>query len=141
MQMIMNSPQIKALADSNPQLKEILNNPELMREMFSPQNLQQMANMMGAMGNMGAIGMNPMAGMMNPFAGMPMGNPMFGQEANNSNTGNNTQSNVDPKEKYKEQLKQLAEMGFINEETNIQVLEQCNGNVQFAIERLLNMMG
>ena len=32
-------------------------------------------------------------------------------------------------------------MGYINEETNLQVLKQCNGNVQFAVERLINMPG
>ena len=32
-------------------------------------------------------------------------------------------------------------MGFIDEETNNQVIKQCSGNVQFAIERLLSMLG
>ena len=59
---------------------------------------------------------------------------------NVDNTGTND-DNVDYKEKYKDQLAQLKEMGFINEETNIQVLKQCSGNVQFAIEKLLNMLG
>jgi len=32
-------------------------------------------------------------------------------------------------------------MGFINKETNLQVLKMCQGNVNIAVERLLNMMG
>ena len=62
---------------------------------------------------------------------------------NFSNIGinDNNDENVDYKEKYKEQLAQMEDMGFVNEETNYQVLKQCSGNVQFAVERLLNMFG
>ena len=82
---------------------------------------------------------------------------LFGNQNNNSNNNNwssgngenfsnigindNNDENVDYKEKYKEQLAQMKDMGFVNEETNIQVLKQCSGNVQFAVERLLNMFG
>ena len=62
---------------------------------------------------------------------------------NFSNIGinDNNDANVDYKEKYKDQLAQMKDMGFVNEETNIQVLKQCSGNVQFAVEKLLNMLG
>ena len=48
------------------------------------------------------------------------------------NTGNigANDGNVDYKEKYKDQLAQLKDMGFINEETNIQVLKN-SGNSNF----------
>ena len=152
--MMMNHPQIKPLIDSNPMMREIFSNPELMRQMFSPEMMQQMSTMLNS-GGMGGMGMNPFgmgmpmtnpnnnnnnnsSGNMNPYANlfnMTMGNFGMGQ-----NTNNNPQDNVDPKEKYKEQLAQLKDMGFINEEANIQVLKQCDGNVQFAIEKLLNML-
>ena len=83
---------------------------------------------------------------------------LFGNQNNNYNSNNNgisdnrenfsnigindnNDENVDYKEKYKEQLAQMKDMGFVNEETNIQDLKQCSGNVQFAVERLLNMFG
>ena len=44
-------------------------------------------------------------------------------------------------ERYAEQLNQLKEMGFTDEATNLQILEQCNGNVNMAIERLFAVMG
>ncbi len=47
---------------------------------------------------------------------------------------------MDPKEKYKEQNKKLKEMGFINDELNIKALEKTGGNVDAAVERLLNML-
>ncbi|KAG5463882.1 hypothetical protein LSCM1_00055 [Leishmania martiniquensis] len=42
-----------------------------------------------------------------------------------------------PREVYREQLQQLRDMGFPNEEANIAALQQAQGNVQFALERLL----
>ena len=88
--------------------------------------LTQMLQGMGGLGGLGGLG-----GMGNNMGTDSMGNA--GTEVNDAN--------VDYKEKYKDQLAQLRDMGFINEETNIQVLKQCSGNVQFAIERLLNMLG
>ncbi len=99
-----------------------------------------------------------MAGLLNNMGGM---GGLFGNNPNNNNTGNsgtgsgagtnenfsnigindNNDANVDYKEKYKDQLAQMKDMGFVNEETNIQVLKQCSGNVQFAVEKLLNMLG
>jgi ubiquilin len=45
---------------------------------------------------------------------------------------------TDFKELYSEQLQQLAEFGFEDEERNIEVLKQTQGNVQFAMNRLLD---
>ena len=81
---------------------------------------------MGGLGGLGGMG------------GMSGSNGMGGFGTTSTETND---ANVDYKEKYKDQLAQLKDMGFINEETNIQVLKQCSGNVQFAIERLLNMLG
>ena len=46
--------------------------------------------------------------------------------------------NTDFKELYREQLAQLAEFGFTDEERNIEVLKSVQGNVQFAMNRLLD---
>ena len=61
---------------------------------------------------------------------------------NNNNTGNkenfkNSGVNIDYKEKYKDQLSQLKNMGFFNEEINIQALKQSNGITENAIDMLL----
>ena len=44
-----------------------------------------------------------------------------------------------PAERFATELTQLKEMGFVDEATNISVLQQCNGNVNMAIERLFSM--
>lgn len=46
-----------------------------------------------------------------------------------------------PEERFKDQLKALNDMGFVNKEVNIQALEQTGGNVEAAIERILGMIG
>ena len=46
-----------------------------------------------------------------------------------------------PREMYRAQLQQMREMGFINEEANLNALQMCGGNVQLAIEYLLRLMG
>jgi ubiquilin len=51
------------------------------------------------------------------------------------------QSNVDPKEKYKDQNQRLKDMGFVNDDLNIEALTKTGGNVDAAVERLLNMLG
>lgn len=48
---------------------------------------------------------------------------------------------ANPEETYRNQLEQLEQMGFVNKELNIQVLNQTQGNVNAAVERLINMMG
>jgi hypothetical protein len=39
-------------------------------------------------------------------------------------------------EKYADQLKQIKDMGFSDEETILAMLEQANGNVNLVLERL-----
>merc|ERR1719264_712987 len=71
-------------------------------------------NMMGMMGNMGGMGMGGM-----------------GQQQQQ-------QQNVQPEILYRNQLSQLNSMGFNDADANIQALVACGGNVQAAIDRLLN---
>ena len=73
----------------------------------------------------------------NLFAGM---GGMGGMGQNQQPQGQAQPSNVNYKELYKEQLAQLKDMGFINEDANIEALKKCDGNVQFAVEKLLSML-
>lgn len=56
-------------------------------------------------------------------------------------TGALTRMIQDPEEAYREQLQQLRDMGFINTEANIAALQATGGNVNAAVERLLNQLG
>ena len=50
-------------------------------------------------------------------------------------------SQAELKQKYASEIQQLKDMGFCNEDTNVTVLQQTNGNVEAAVERLLTMLG
>ena len=56
-------------------------------------------------------------------------------QQNNNNTQN---ENVNYREIYKEQLAQLKDMGFTDEAKNIEILKNCQGNINFAIEKLFS---
>ncbi|CAK8676809.1 ubiquilin-1-like [Clavelina lepadiformis] len=53
-------------------------------------------------------------------------------------TGGASRPQEPPETRYQAQLEQLSAMGFINREANIQALTRTNGNVNAAIELLLN---
>ena len=98
----------------------------------------------------------------NPFGmfGMPLGNPflmnpmmmgmpnLFGQGFNNNfnnNLGNNLNNNafLSPqqlKDKYKDQINKIKDMGFSNEEDIINALNKTNGNIDAAVERLISCL-
>ena len=102
-------------------MQNIFSNPmymQMMNQMLS--NPQMMQSMMGMMG-----GMNQPY--QNMFNSQPMGNFQQPQQVNY-------------KDLYKNQLAQLKDMGFINEDANIEALKKCDGNVQFAVERLISLL-
>jgi len=83
---------------------------------------------------------NPMGQQPMPNFGGMMNNPLFQQYMGMGGGMNQQQPNVNYEEQYKDQLQQLSDMGFTNKQVNIDVLKQCYGNVEAAIERLLTMM-
>ncbi len=140
--------------NQNPQLRAVLSNPEMMRSMMTPENMQRAMGMMGGMGGMGGMppgmmgGMPPgMMGGMPPgmMGGMPPG--MFMPPGMNAGGmpspqvgGSPSVTAVDPKVKYATELAQIKEMGFSDEAKIVQVLQQTNGNVALALERLFGEM-
>eukprot|EP00755_Sulcionema_specki_P007974 Sspe_Gene.39659::Locus_19121_Transcript_1_1_Confidence_1.000_Length_1308::g.39659::m.39659/K04523/UBQLN, DSK2; ubiquilin len=123
--MMMQSPQFQQMT------QQLASNPEMMQQMMG--SLPQMQAMMGGAGagagaGAGSAGAAPGAGagvnpMMNLFAGMSQ-----------------PQQPQDPaalRERYATQLQQLKDMGFPNEEANLAALQAAQGNVEFALERLL----
>lgn len=148
--MIQNNPMLRNMAQSNPMMQQMLNDPQMMSNMMNM--------MMNGGGPFGASLGNPAPGQTpaNPTSqGVPNlnlnPNPAPGANANApqpnfnfANLLNNPafgapDSNLKPEDKYKEQLAKLNEMGFTNKDLNIQVLNQCMGNVDLAVEKLLSL--
>ena len=57
---------------------------------------------------------------------------------NNNNEENQPKDNTDYTILYSEQLQQLKDMGFTDEQENIRALITCQGNVQFAVDKIVN---
>ena len=100
-----------------PDLNSMMNDPNFQARM---RQFQQMYGQGGQGGGQGG-GLN----LQNLMGGLNA--PIPPQNVNN------------PEETYKDQLAQLEQMGFINKELNIAVLKQTYGDVQRAIEKLINM--
>lgn len=122
-QAMMRDPQMmQAMIGSNPMLRNMP--PEAIQQslqlMNNPAMMQQMQQMMQTMNRGGFPPGNQPAQQTGPspfFVAPPAGNP---------------------REVYASQLEQLRAMGFPNEQANIAALQQSQGNIEFAIERLLN---
>ena len=57
--------------------------------------------------------------------------------------GNNNENivNLNDKEKYKNQMDELINLGFGDEEKNLKVLVECKGDVQSSVEKLFDLIG
>lgn len=148
----------------NPDVISLFSNPQALEAIMQIQRgmeqLQRVApNLVTGMGGMG-----------NPFAGLTGGMPASGTTppAPNNETGSATNTDArnlanlmsrmfssggvgglpagggvggpPPEERYRSQLEQLAAMGFVNREANIAALIATFGDVNAAVERLLQSM-
>ena len=140
---MMENPQFKALAEINPGIKDLMTNKEFMKNMLSPENLEFMKKIQE--GNLNPS--NPPPNFMNNFGnnnfGFNMFNPMMMGRPNFFPQGNQNQilTPEQLKDKYKNEIKTIKDMGFDNEEKIINALQKTNGNINASIERLINFNG
>ncbi|GMI68252.1 hypothetical protein like AT2G17200 [Hibiscus trionum] len=141
------SPQLQSLAGSNSQLREVMQNSQFLRQLTSPEMMQQLSTLQQSLLSQlsqsqstqepahtggGAATLNNMGleALRTMFAGLGAGSLAVPNR-----------SDVPPEELYATQLSQLQEMGFIDTRENIQALVASSGNVQAAVERLLGNPG
>ena len=134
-----------------PGMANFLSNPELMRRAMEPQNIQAMMQLTQSIATLREAGLfpaeafpspmggaNPFAPGANPFAAnpfMPPSPPAAGGAANAATTA---QPLLPPPEvRFAAQLAQLESMGFSDRAANLRALTATNGNVNAAVERLL----
>lgn len=153
MQQMLQNPMLQQMMQGNPQLQAMMSNPAMMQMMSDPNFLQNAMSMMGGAGGGAGLGgllgqaqpnqqptQQPNLGGLGGLGGM-QNNPMFSQLLSNLNNQGAGNTNQPPEERFKDQLQQLNDMGFTNKEANIQALTATMGNVDAAVERLLNMIG
>ena len=125
LQMMMNAPPPPANNATAPNTNQPAPNMQNQPNPFMNQFMQMMGGLGSGMPAQGNPGMNPWAG--------GMGN-LFTPPAAATNNQNLRQV-------YAVQLQSMRDMGFINDEANIAALKETGGNVNAAVERLLNMLG
>eukprot|EP00922_Rhytidocystis_sp_ex-Travisia-forbesii_P001575 GHVS01002187.1.p1 GENE.GHVS01002187.1~~GHVS01002187.1.p1 ORF type:complete len:577 (+),score=89.46 GHVS01002187.1:155-1885(+) len=111
-----------------------LANPELLRTMFAPQSLQAMSQLQQAMENMN-VATAPAGTRGNQPAGS---SPVDFRNAYTNYIGS---QNENPEVLYQSQLAALRSMGFSDTQACIRVLQDTNGNLNRAIDRLLGEGG
>ncbi|XWS33946.1 hypothetical protein CRYUN_Cryun22dG0126500 [Craigia yunnanensis] len=141
------NPQLQSMLDSNSQLREMMQNPEFLHQLTSPETMQQLLTLQqsllsqlsrpqsiqepaqtgGAAGTLNNMGLEAL---MTMFGGLGAGSLAVPNR-----------SDVPPEQIYATQLSQLQEMGFIDTQENIRALIATAGNVHAAVERLLGNSG
>ncbi|KAF7062165.1 hypothetical protein CFC21_068795 [Triticum aestivum] len=145
-QLLNMNPNVRNMMESNTQMREMFQNPEFLRQLTSPETLQQLASFQQALTSQ--LGQQA-AGQERTQAGTTPGNvnlnslmSMFsGLGAGGGLGGVPNIPTVPPEERYATQLAQLQEMGFFDPQENIRALLATNGNVHAAVERLLGNFG
>ncbi|KAL0920640.1 hypothetical protein M5K25_009788 [Dendrobium thyrsiflorum] len=144
MQSLLSNPQyinqLRAMMESNTQLRDMMQNPEFLRQLASPETLQQILTLQQSLSSMlgrqqSNQGQNQTTGATGN-AGMEFLMQMFGGLGAGGNLGVPT-PNAPPEELYATQLAQLQEMGFFDTQENLRALIATSGNVHAAVERLL----
>nr|CAJ2481481.1 unnamed protein product [Leishmania braziliensis] len=130
MQQVLNNPQfMQYIIQNSPQLTGLPQDQQqaVMEMMRNPYMMQQAMAMMSSLGGTGGVQPATLQAAPTPAVGTGFNSAMFAPPVPQGN----------PREVYREQLQLLRDMGFPNEEANIAALQQAQGNVQFALERLL----
>jgi len=137
-----------------PQFLQQMQNPEVQQMMTNPQALNAILQIQQGMeqlrqaapGLVGSMGIPPPP----PGTTQPpqTGNTptaanqqLFGDFMQRMMNGMSNQANPNqpPEERYQSQLEQLTSMGFVNREANLQALIASFGDINGAIERLLQL--
>jgi len=145
--MMSMNPMTRQMMEQNPQMREMLRSEQFRSMLSNPEAIRAMLQMQSAMGRLqGAQGSAPNPGVGAPSGGAPgagfQGFPFGGMFPQAQSGGIPAQQapvaqDLRPEILYREQLATLNSMGFIDAEANINALIQTGGNLQAAIERLL----
>ena len=165
---LLNQPNIRQLMETNPQARELLNNPAMLEQAMSlmsgggrgglntgPSSFQ---NPFANLGNLRQPVQQSGQNLGDIFSTW-MQNQSSGNSGSNANSGNSgsgfapqqqpqipnmfeqmpqANPNVDYKTLYKDQIAQIKEMGITDEDKIIEALKKCDGNVQYALNRLFS---
>jgi len=132
-----SDPRVQKHIQKIPILNLWLQNPE---KYLTPQNFQKIQNMFEVDKKNIDSSKTEISVPPDPFGSLSSN--QFSQIMNSSKNKEifeNNEIDIDFKKEYKEQMSQLKDMGFTNEESNLQILWYFNGNIETTIEALLRL--
>jgi ubiquilin len=147
-QMIQNNPMLQTMAQQDPVFAQMMHNPQVMQQMLNPETLQAIMQMQNAMGGINAgttpggstAATHPNPGMFDPtLMEAAMQAMMAGGSAGGGVPARHA-SDADMRpleERFESQQKQLVNMGFSDSPSNLQALQMASGDVNQAINFLL----
>ncbi|CAK1542117.1 unnamed protein product [Leptosia nina] len=161
--MFANNPQLQEqIRTMMPQMLAQLQNPEMQQMMSNPQALNALLQIQQGMEQLRTaapslvnnLGFGAAAAAAQPPAAPPTAPPaqnnqqarqqqntelftQFMQRMVSAMANDQNSSQQPPEQRYSQQLEQLAAMGFLNREANLQALIATFGDVNAAVERLL----
>lgn len=150
-QAIQSDPMLRQMVDANPQMRAMLSNPAMMRQVMDPNNLAAIMQLQRSGMIPSAPGFPGFQAPMTPAA-PPVSSTVAGLDFS-AILGTQAPASVPwpafpagsvpaaaplPAVRFATQLRQLTDMGFSDEAANIRALTATSGNVNAAIERLLN---
>ena len=160
------NPMMRQLRETNPQMAAMMDNPETMRAMLDPNNIRAIAQMEQAMNQLsgsfpgiglggsipplpnssgisapsqGGLDFSSLLGTSRGAGAGGVSNPLFPfmmSPTGGVGTGQPS-SQPAPGQRFRVQLQNLQDMGFTDRSSNIQALTRSHGNVNRAIEILL----
>ncbi|CAM6100502.1 unnamed protein product [Calypogeia fissa] len=148
-QVLNMQPHLRTMLNSNPQFREMMQSPDFIRQISSPESLQQMMQLqqavLGQLQGRQPAGQTPTqpGGTPPAGAGMDLNSllSMFGGLGSTLPTGTPEVNAIPPEQLYEAQLAQLQDMGFFDTQENLRALAATGGNVHAAVERLLRNPG
>jgi len=133
MNQMMSDPELSSLMMESAMNPALLNDPTFMNRLVSnPRYMQFLSSNMGLLNMNNMFGQNQSGG--NNFMQTPVPPPAQ-EPANSTSTPVNNQSET----KYEKEIDEMVSLGFPNRAANLQCLTICNGDVNRAINLLLDM--
>ena len=136
-------PQVQQLSEKNPFIKLTLENPQLVNQSLTPSNINFISHMLSGAGNAGNNKMN------NNISEYENKKEKFNldlkEKPNNSNIIINKESDIKEEKinesdnQYKDFLIKLAKMGFTDNNLNLELLKECNGNYEKTLDLLFEL--
>lgn len=114
-------PEYQELLKSNPNLAQMMKDPNYLRSIFSPENIRLMRQLEG-------FGIHPTS---TGLGGM-------GNMSSNPFSRTEQLSSEQIRQRYSTQIAQIEEMGFVVDDNVLQTLHRFHGNVDATIDFLIN---